>query len=123
MHQYHAFEDGQNKFLFLPSFKQLFLIPDYEYAVLKDTSLDDKQSAIISSYEKKLNPEDFGFRTEIGNREYCLFLCIANTCNSWCTYCFAHNGDYGKSRALMPLNIAKKSIDFFTISSPICPRP
>jgi len=113
MDQYHIFEDGQNKFLYLPNFKQLFLIPDNEYAVLKDTSLDPKQGAIISSYEKKVHQEDFEVGTEICNKEYGLFLCIANTCNSRCTYCFAHNGDYGKSRAIMPLDIADKSIDFF----------
>lgn len=115
MEQYHVFTNNQGKFLYLTNFKQLFFIPDAEYDILsaKDKSLCSKQNIIIHSYESKLNPEDFEVRYESSNKRCGLFLCIANTCNSQCTYCFAHQGDYGKNRGIMPVDIAEKAIDFF----------
>lgn len=41
-------------------------------------------------------------------------LCLhaAHDCNLRCEYCFASTGDFGHSRGLMPLETAKKAIDF-----------
>jgi len=46
-----------------------------------------------------------------------LCLHIAHDCNMRCKYCFASTGDFGVKRMLMPLEIAKKSIDFLIESS------
>lgn len=39
-------------------------------------------------------------------------LNISHDCNLRCEYCFAAKGDFGTGRELMPLEIAKKAIDF-----------
>ena len=39
-------------------------------------------------------------------------LNVAHDCNLRCEYCFAAKGDFGTGRELMPLEIAKKAIDF-----------
>lgn len=41
------------------------------------------------------------------------FLCIANTCNAKCVYCFASQGNYGKAKNLMQGSAACKAIDFY----------
>lgn len=46
-----------------------------------------------------------------------LCLNIAHDCNLRCEYCFASTGDYHGGRKLMPLEIAKKSIDFLLENS------
>lgn len=42
---------------------------------------------------------------------------MAHDCNLRCAYCFAHTGDYGTSRGLMPLETAKAAIDFILTKS------
>lgn len=42
---------------------------------------------------------------------------IAHDCNLRCEYCFAAKGDFGTGRELMPLDIAKKCIDFIIANS------
>lgn len=46
-------------------------------------------------------------------------LCIhlAHDCNLRCGYCFAGSGNYGGVRGLMPLDIAKRSVDFLLENS------
>ncbi len=39
-------------------------------------------------------------------------LNISHDCNLRCEYCFAAKGDFGTGRELMPLEVAKKAIDF-----------
>lgn len=39
-------------------------------------------------------------------------LNVAHDCNLRCSYCFASEGDFGCGRELMPLETAKKSVDF-----------
>jgi uncharacterized protein len=46
-----------------------------------------------------------------------LCIHIAHDCNLACRYCFAGEGEYKGDRALMPLDIAKKSIDFLIANS------
>lgn len=41
-----------------------------------------------------------------------LCLNVAHDCNLRCSYCFASEGDFGCGRELMPLETAKKSVDF-----------
>ena len=44
-------------------------------------------------------------------------LHIAHDCNLRCEYCFAAKGDFGQGRKLMPLETAKKAIDFLLENS------
>lgn len=44
-------------------------------------------------------------------------LNIAHDCNIRCGYCFASTGDYHGGRKLMPLEVAKKAIDFLILNS------
>lgn len=44
-------------------------------------------------------------------------LNVAHDCNLRCEYCFAAKGDFGTGRELMPLDIAKKAIDFMIANS------
>ncbi len=46
-----------------------------------------------------------------------LCLHIAHDCNLSCRYCFAHEGEYGGSRALMSFETGKKALDFLIASS------
>ncbi len=41
-----------------------------------------------------------------------LCLHVSHDCNLRCKYCFAGTGNYGAGRALMPVNVARKAIDF-----------
>lgn len=44
-------------------------------------------------------------------------LNVAHDCNLRCSYCFASEGDFGCGRELMPLETAKKSVDFIIENS------
>lgn len=44
-------------------------------------------------------------------------LNISHDCNLRCRYCFASTGDFGKGRKLMPLEVAKKAVDFLIRNS------
>ena len=44
-------------------------------------------------------------------------LNVAHDCNLRCGYCFASTGDFGGARKLMPLEVAKKAIDFLVENS------
>ncbi len=46
-----------------------------------------------------------------------LCLHVAHDCNLACKYCFASEGEYHGDRALMPLEIGKKAIDFLVANS------
>ena len=41
-----------------------------------------------------------------------LCLHVAHDCNLRCKYCFASTGDFGTGRKIMPIEVAKKAIDF-----------
>ncbi len=46
-----------------------------------------------------------------------LCLHVSHACNLNCTYCFASQGKYRGERALMPIEVAKRAIDFLVESS------
>jgi len=46
-----------------------------------------------------------------------LCLHVAHDCNLRCRYCFAFTGDFGTKRSLMPVETAKKAIDFLIENS------
>lgn len=71
--------------------------------------------------EGMLNSQDT-YRDKILNEQKevhtkALCLNIAHDCNIRCGYCFASTGDYHGGRKLMPLEVAKRSIDFLLESS------
>lgn len=46
-----------------------------------------------------------------------LCLNVAHACNMRCTYCFAHQGDFGLQKGLMPWATAKAAVDFLLAQS------
>ncbi|MBU1144031.1 MAG: radical SAM protein [Firmicutes bacterium] len=111
--EYHVFQNSKDYYLYITDIKQLFLIPADEYNIFK-TNIDSKaMESLLVKYKQVSNEEDFYELTNPKNYRYGLFLCVANTCNLRCSYCFAHQGDYGKSKGLMDIDTAKKSIDFY----------
>lgn len=52
-----------------------------------------------------------------GNVVKALCLHVAHTCNLNCSYCFASQGKYHGERALMPLSVGKRAIDFLIENS------
>lgn len=73
----------------------------------------EKNNALFSPdiYEELVLNEDKEYHTKA------LCLNIAHDCNVRCGYCFASTGDYHGGRKLMPLDIAKKAIDFLLETS------
>ncbi|MGE5473995.1 MAG: thioether cross-link-forming SCIFF peptide maturase [Ignavibacteriales bacterium] len=64
------------------------------------------------------NPyEEFNINKEQKPVVKALCLHAAHDCNLRCEYCFASTGDFGHSRGLMPLETAKKTIDFLLANS------
>lgn len=63
-------------------------------------------------YEKKA----FDFKNRSTSIK-ALCLHVAHTCNLNCEYCFASQGKYHGSRALMSLEVGKKAIDFLIANS------
>ena len=107
---YHIFKDETKNYLYLTEYKQLFCINDDTYECLLDPV---KSVGIIAKYVDRVNSVDQKPLAPMKDMQYSLFLCISNTCNARCTYCFAHQGDYGKSRGIMHGDTAYSSIDYF----------
>lgn len=60
------------------------------------------------------SPEAADAHTPVFNRPVIKAMClhVAHDCNLRCKYCFAHTGDYTGERSLMPLEVAKRALDF-----------
>lgn len=73
----------------------------------------EEQGLLFSSdkYLEKIINEDREYNTKA------LCLNMAHDCNIRCEYCFASTGDYHGGRKLMPLSVAKESIDFLLETS------
>ena len=114
MEQFHLFKNNADNFLYFTEYKQLFMITNEEYNVLKQNVNKIDIQTIINNYIDKLNKIDLSNGLEYEKiQKYGLFLCISNICNCECSYCFANQGNYGKEKGLMNYEIAKKSIDNF----------
>ncbi len=57
------------------------------------------------------------FKARSGNVIKALCLHVAHTCNLNCSYCFASQGKYHGERALMPMEVSKRAIDFLIENS------
>lgn len=94
-------------------------------ACLKDrydrTEIEETYAALYELYENGLlySPDDYeqfaGLMTKAPVKSMCIN--ISHDCNLRCEYCFAAKGDFGQGRCLMPLETAKKAIDFIIANS------
>ena len=69
-----------------------------------------KEKGLLFSAPREINSAGDG-----AVKALCLHL--AHDCNLRCQYCFAGSGHYGGDRDLMPLDVAKKAIDFLLTAS------
>lgn len=113
MLQYHVFAVNKQNYLFFVENKQLFLLNDKHFNILKEPQNKTEVNSVLNIYKEHLSKEDFLEDMIVDAKRYGLFLCISNDCNARCTYCFAHQGDYGKSRGIMDSKVAKRAIDFY----------
>ncbi len=60
------------------------------------------------------SPDDYEQFADLMTKAPIKAMCIniSHDCNLRCEYCFAAKGDFGQGRCLMPLETAKKAIDF-----------
>lgn len=84
-----------------------------------DMLIDDIDSLIA---DKKLFTEDIfadnAFDLKNNHTQIkALCLHVAHTCNLACSYCFAKQGNFSGEKAIMPIEIAKRSIDFLIENS------
>lgn len=115
MKNYHIYETKECSILFLTEYKQAFVISDEE----KQELINKKNSCeLLKKYFSKMNPQDCQKERAGKDRIWGLYLCVANTCNAMCTYCFANHGNYGKESGLMKKEVAFKAIDFFMSKVP-----
>ncbi|MDW7651947.1 MAG: thioether cross-link-forming SCIFF peptide maturase [Bacillota bacterium] len=81
-----------------------------EARLVMDEIRELKEKGIL--FSKKRDVADTG-----ENVVKALCLHLAHDCNLRCTYCFAGEGHYGGSRGLMPLETAKKAVEFLLANS------
>lgn len=111
---YHVFSCNELYYLFLVNYKQLFRISHEEYELL----VNNESEGLLQKFISSTLPIDSKSVIEIEPEMYGLFLNVANTCNMACTYCFASQGDYGRTKGLMSKKIARKAIDVFLSTVP-----
>lgn len=61
--------------------------------------------------------EDLATPEKLSSPIKAVCLNVAHDCNMACKYCFASKGDFGCGRELMPLETAKKAVDFIIKNS------
>lgn len=81
----------------------------------------DTYEALYELYENGLlfSPDDYEQFADMMTKAPVKSMCIniSHDCNLRCEYCFAAKGDFGQGRCLMPLETAKKAIDFIIANS------
>ncbi len=83
--------------------------------------IEETYEALYELYENGLlfSEDDYeqfaGMMTKAPVKSMCIN--ISHDCNLRCEYCFAAKGDFGQGRCLMPLETAKKAIDFIIANS------
>ena len=107
--KYHIFEVNSHKYAYFPDYKQAVELNNDEYqkAKVDESALNE----YIASFEL---PKD-NKRHEIAkniNYIHSMYLCISNTCNARCIYCFAHQGNYGKKDMIMDCDTAYRAVDY-----------
>jgi uncharacterized protein len=131
--QLHLFQIGGRFILFDVASSSLFSLDQVAYHFLEEGGKRSLEDALAQTCRK------FGQQAEEALRElellysqgqilgpdpalgvnyvpfpYLKALCLnlAHECNMRCSYCFAGQGAYGGERGLMPLEVAKKAVDF-----------
>lgn len=107
---YHVFREKDKCYLYLPTYKQAFIIKDDEYHVLEQNL--PRKNIILKSYSDKLK-DSRKQKNSVDNKRYELYLCVSNDCNARCIYCYAQFGNYGKPKGIMTEAVAYDSIDYF----------
>ncbi|PWM46435.1 MAG: thioether cross-link-forming SCIFF peptide maturase [Clostridiales bacterium] len=96
--------------------------PDKLYKSLVKYSREDIESAyaeLYSLYQEGLlfSKRDYEINLQSEYPIKALCLHISHDCNLRCKYCFADGGDFMQGRKTMPLEVAKKAIDFIIARS------
>ena len=91
--------------------------PQEAFTALSSYKKEEVEEAYAELYELYENDQLFSKRdyTPSFPQEYpikAVCLHVAHDCNLRCKYCFADGGGYCAERALMPIEVAKKAIDF-----------
>lgn len=92
--------------------------PDYSQEDVKN-SYDEIYSLYASNClfsDGNINADEYERLAE-NSPVKAMCLNVAHDCNLRCEYCFASTGDFGGGRKLMPLEVAKKAIDFLIENS------
>ena len=92
--------------------------PDYSQEDVKN-SYDEIYSLYASNClfsDGDINADEYERLAE-NSPVKAMCLNVAHDCNLRCKYCFASTGDFGGGRKLMPLEVAKKAIDFLIENS------
>lgn len=121
----HVFDDlcyrladyaGENMPEFIPEDAVKELSGQYSLA-----DLDESWSELYELYQSGFfySKDDFEKYTGAAAKAPIKSMClnIAHDCNLRCSYCFASTGDFGGGRKLMPLETAKKALDFLMENS------
>lgn len=112
----HLFQFNNKNFIYLPEHKQGFQIEQDEYDILKSNDKEERIRYLTEIEEAVL--EIGNTSNEVKDKTMSLFLNVANSCNCACVYCFANQGDYGKSKGVMNVEVAIKSVDTFLKNLP-----
>lgn len=94
--------------------------PEAFVAALAQYPAEDVRAAYGELYALKAAGQLFSDDSYIDAGKYiptdapvkALCLHVAHDCNLRCSYCFASTGDFGTGRKIMPVEVAKKAIDF-----------
>ena len=92
--------------------------PEYSQDDVKN-SYDEIYSLYANNFlfsESNISADEYERLTE-NSPVKAMCLNVAHDCNLRCKYCFASTGDFGGGRKLMPLEVAKKAIDFLIENS------
>ncbi len=83
--------------------------------------IEETYAALYGLYEngQLFSPDDYEQFADLMTKAPIKSMCIniSHDCNLRCEYCFAAKGDFGQGRCLMPLDVAKKAIDFIIANS------
>ncbi len=100
-------------------------IPEKIYTELGDRygkeEIEETYEALYELFEmgQLFSPDDYEKFADMMTKAPVKSMCIniSHDCNLRCEYCFAAKGDFGQGRCLMPLETAKKAIDFIIANS------
>ena len=93
---------------------------EFVYAVDREELLETWDALLeLQEHGLLFSPDDYEQFADLMTKAPIKSMCIniSHDCNLRCEYCFAAKGDFGQGRCLMPLETAKKAIDFIIANS------